>query len=125
MEQTTGAFMGIIIGLLIATAANGLIIWIVGKLGMGIEIDNFGTAFLAAFLSAIVGYLLHMLTASWSAGSSTNYGGIILHILGTALVLVIVSKMLSGMRIKGFFGAIVAAVAIGVIYWIIGMFIKA
>jgi putative membrane protein len=92
---------------------------------MGIEIDNFGTAFLAAFLSAIVGYLLHMLTASWSAGSSTNYGGIILHILGTALVLVIVSKMLSGMRIKGFFGAIVAAVAIGVIYWIIGMFIKA
>jgi uncharacterized membrane protein YvlD (DUF360 family) len=121
MEQTAGSVMGIIIGLLLTTAANTLVIWVVATTGLGIEIEHFGIAFFAAFLSAVAGFILMRLTTGWTANAGTNYGGILLHILASVLVLMLVSKLLSGMRTNGFIGAIIAATSIGVIYWIIGL----
>ncbi len=48
---------GLIVGILIATLLAGLIIWIVGKLGLGLEVSGLGTAFLAALVVAVVSAL--------------------------------------------------------------------
>jgi high-affinity Fe2+/Pb2+ permease len=39
--ETSSVIMGAILGILIATLLNAFILWIVGKLGLGIEIDGF------------------------------------------------------------------------------------
>ena len=43
-------------------------------------------------------------------------------ILVAAVVLVLSGRFVPGLKVNGFVGAIVAAIAIGVVYWIIGLF---
>jgi uncharacterized membrane protein YvlD (DUF360 family) len=124
MEQTAGSITGMIIGLIIATTVNSIIIWIVAKLGLGIEVKNFGTAIVAAFLAALIGLGLSKISSQLFGASGQTYGGIALHIFGSALVLLLVSKLLSGMQTKGFFGAILAAISIGVLYYLISLILK-
>jgi putative membrane protein len=124
MEETAGTITGIIVGLIISTLLNSIIIWIVAKLGLGIELKNFGTAILAAFLSALIGIGLSKISTQLFGASGGTIGGIILHILGSALVLLLVSKLLSGMKTKGFLGAILAAISIGVLYYLISLILK-
>ena len=42
------SILGVIIGILLGALFTGLIIWIVGKLGLGLEDSGFGPAFIAA-----------------------------------------------------------------------------
>jgi uncharacterized membrane protein YvlD (DUF360 family) len=121
MEQTAGTITGMIVGLLIATSLNSVIIWIVAKLGLGIELKNFGTAIVAAFLSSLIGLGLSKISAQLFGASGQTFGGIALHIIGSALVLLVVSKLLSGMQTKGFLGAILAAISMGVLYYLISL----
>ncbi len=117
-----GTLMGVVVGILIATVLNAIVIWIVGKLKLGIEINNFGTAFLAAFLIAVVWVLLsHFKVLDATAG-----GGWLVHLVRlvvSALVLMLVGNMLKGMVTKGFLGAVVAALAMTAVYWLIEMVI--
>jgi uncharacterized membrane protein YvlD (DUF360 family) len=46
--------VGIIIGILIGGLFSGFIIWIVGKLSLGLEVDGFVPAYLAAIVIAVV-----------------------------------------------------------------------
>ena len=50
--------VGAIIGILIGALFSGLIIWIVGKLGLGLEVSGFGPAFVAAIVIAGVSWLV-------------------------------------------------------------------
>jgi putative membrane protein len=120
----TGEILGAVIGILLSTVFNSIILWIVGKLGIGISIERFGTAIVAAFLVAIIGFLLHQLTAGWTGMFGGSTGSTLLHIVGSAIILLIVGKMLPGMATKGFLGAIVAAIAIGLVSWLLGLLLK-
>ena len=66
------SIIGSIIGLLIGALFSGLIIWIVGKLGWGIEVSGFGPAFVAALVIAVlnilVTWLLSVLGITFGAG---------------------------------------------------------
>ena len=50
MAEIVGLLIGVVLGALI----SGFVIWIVGKLGLGLEVDGFGSAFVAAIVIAIV-----------------------------------------------------------------------
>jgi putative membrane protein len=115
--ETSSVIMGAILGILIATLLNAFILWIVGKLGLGIEIDGFGAAFVGAFVAAVLGFGLEYITRSWSGSFWGDNAGTFLHVIGTAFVLLLTGSLVSGMRTKGFFGAIIAAIAIGLTYW--------
>ena len=117
--ETSSVIRGVVLGILIATLLNAIILWIVGKLGLGIEITNFGAAFVGAFVAAILGYGLKYVTQSWSGSFWGDHAGTFLHIIGTAIVLLLAGSLVSGMRTKGFFGAIIAAIAIGLTYWLL------
>ena len=119
-----GTVMGAIIGIVIAAVLNAIVIWIVGKLKLGIEIENFGTAFVAAMLIAIIWVGLdHFKIMDATAG-----GGWLVHVVRlvvSALVLMLVGSMLKGMVTKDFVGAVVAAIAMVAVYWLISYLLAA
>lgn len=112
-------------GLLIAMAIIGLVagfvIWVVSKLGLGLAVDSFGRAFVAAIVIALVGGIITWLLSLAGVQDSDGLIGGIVHLLITAVVLLISDRLLPGLNVKGFTGAIVAALAIGAFYWLGGL----
>jgi putative membrane protein len=117
--------MNTLVPLLIVTVIIGLIsgfvIWVVGKLRLGLEVNGFGSAFVAgiviAVLAGIISYILGIVGIMDGGGL---VGGII-HLFISAIVLMISSRILPGLRVEGFSGALVASIAIGAVYWLGGL----
>jgi len=117
--------MNTFVPLLIVTAIIGLIsgfvIWIVGKLKLGLEVNGFGSAFIAAIIIAV---LAGIITLIFGLAGIMDGGGLIggiIHLFISAIVLMISSKILPGLKVKGFAGALVASIAIGAVYWLGGL----
>jgi putative membrane protein len=117
--------MNTFVPLLIITAIIGLIsgsiIWLVGMLKLGLEVNGFGSAVIAglviAFLAGIITVILGLAGIEFGEGL---VGGIV-HLVISAIVLMVSSKVMSGLKVKGFAGALVASIAIGAVYWIGGL----
>lgn len=112
--------VSLLIGIVVGGLISGFVIWVVSKLGLGLEVNGFGSAFIAAIMIAIVGgvinWLLGLLGISIGGGL---FGGLI-HLITAAIVLMVSDRLLKGFRVAGFTGALIAAVAIGVVYWLLG-----
>jgi putative membrane protein len=111
--------VGLILGVIIAIVAYAVVIYIVGKLGLGMEVSGFGGAIVAAIVisivTAIVVWLMQLLGLSFGTGIL----GAIISLIVAAIVLMVSDRFVSGLRVNGFVGAIVAAIAIGVVTWLI------
>ncbi len=112
--------VSLLIGVVIGALISGFIIWIVSKLGLGLEVDNFGSAFIAAIIIAIVGAIITWLLGVLGISFDGNWLAAIVQLIIAAIVLLISDRLLKGLRVAGFVGALVAAIAIGVIYFLIG-----
>lgn len=119
------SILGAIVGILIAAAIGGLIIWIVAKLGLGLEVDGFVPAFIAAIIIAVVAGLINWLLGLLGITIGGGILGAIVHLVIAAVVLMISGNIVPGMRVKGFAGALIAAIAIGVVGWLIGLVVGA
>jgi uncharacterized membrane protein YvlD (DUF360 family) len=111
--------------LLMATAIIGLIsgfaIWIVGKLRLGLEVNGFGAAF---FAGIVIAFLAGMITLFLGLAGVMDGGGLlggIVHLVISAIVLLVSSKILPGIQVNGFTGALVASIVIGAVYWLGGL----
>lgn len=106
----------IIIGLI-----SGSIIWLVGKLRLGLEVNGFGSGVIAgiaiAFLAGIITVILGLAGIDFGEGL---VGGIV-HLFISAIILLVSSKILPGLKVKRFAGALVASIAIGALYWLGGL----
>ncbi|MCQ1535652.1 hypothetical protein FTO70_08165 [Methanosarcina sp. KYL-1] len=114
-----GTFFGLILGILIGTLFAALIIWIVGKLGMGIEVDGFGPAFIAAIFIAVLSNVIIWVWNQLGFGAPAGLVGSIIHLLVTAAILMTAGSYIKGLRVKGFSGAIIASIAIAVVAWLV------
>lgn len=117
--------LGLLIGMAITLVIAVLAIWIVGKLGLGLEIDGFGAALLAALAIAVLGGLASWALSLLGVQDGSGWIGGIVHLLISAAVLLLAGRSLPGLRVKGFAGALVAAVAIGAFYWLGGLLLGA
>jgi len=111
--------IGLIIGVLIGALFSGLIIWIVGKLGWGLEVDGFGPAYLAAIIIAILNGFANWL---WGVIGYTPEGGwlgAVTHLILAAGFLLAAGSWVKGLRVKGFGGALIAALIIAAVGWLI------
>ena len=111
--------MGVILALIIAVLINALVIWIVGKLNLGLTVSGYVGAIVAAIVIALLGWGIFWLL---SLIGITIHGGILSAISALivgAVVLLISDKILPGLEVEGFGGAIIAAIAIGVTAWVI------
>ena len=119
--------LGVIIGILIGAIFSGLVIWIVGKLGLGLEVSGFGPAYIAAIVIAVVSWLVIWLLSLLGITLGVGLLAAIVHLVIAALVLMFAGNFVKGLEVKGFTGALVAAIALAVVGWIItwllGLFI--
>ena len=111
--------IGVIIGILIGSLFTGLIIWVVGKLGLGLEVSGFGPAFIAAIVIAILNGLVAWLLSVLGITIGGGLLGAILHLVIAAIVLMAAGNFVKGLVVKGFTGALVAALAIAAVGWLI------
>ena len=118
------SIIGLLIGVVIGALISGFVIWIVGKLGLGLEVDGFGSAFIAAIIIAIVGAIINWLLGVLGISFGGNWLAAIIQLIIAAIVLMISDRLLKGLRVAGFVGALVAAIAIGVVYFLIGWLVS-
>jgi putative membrane protein len=100
---------------------SALIIYVVGRLGLGLTVDSFAPAIIAALvisvIAGIVNWLLGLIGIDLT-GNLSFLGSIVALVVG-ALVLLLSDRFVKGMKVDGFGGAIIAAIAIGVGHWLV------
>ena len=109
-------------------AFGAVVLYIVGRLGLGLLVRDFGSAFIASAVISVVSGLIHGLLGFVGLELvNTNFFGAILSLAVAALVLLISDRFVKGMIVSGFVGAMIAAVSYGavawVLQWMIGQFI--
>ena len=118
------SIIGLLIGVVIGALISGFVIWVVSKLGLGLEVDGFGSAFIAAIIIAIVGGIINWLLGALGISFGGSWLAAIIQLIIAAIVLMISDRLLKGLRVAGFVGALVAAVAIGAVYWLLGWMVS-
>jgi putative membrane protein len=98
---------------------NALIIWLVGKLNLGLRVSGFGGAILAAIIIAVVSWVIAWLLGLMGITIGVGLLGAIVSLIIAAVVLLISDRILPGLAVDGFLGAILAAIAIAVAHWLI------
>ena len=112
------SILGLILGIVIAALFSAVVIWIVGKLGLGLTVSGFGAAFIAGIVIAVVGGLVTWLLGAFGITIGGGLLGAIIHLIIAALVLMFAGNMVKGLKVNGFGGALVAAIAIAVVAWL-------
>ena len=108
-----------LVGILLALVAAAVVIFIVGRLNLGLTVEGFGAAIIAAAVIAIVGGVIYWLLGALGITIGGGFLGAIINLIIAALVLMFSDRFVKGMKVNGFVGAIVAAIAIGVVTWLI------
>ena len=115
--------LGTLLGILLALVLAAVVIMIVSRLNLGLTVDGFGPAIIAAAVIAIVGGLIYWLLGVLGITIGGGWLGAIINLIIAAVVLLTAGRMLKGLKVNGFVGALVAAIAIGVVTWVINWFL--
>jgi putative membrane protein len=116
---------GLMINVIIVGLFSIFAIWIVSKLHLGLEVDGFGNVILTALTIALVAGILTTIVILAGFMDDTGLVGGIVHLFASAIVLIIIARLLPGVRVSGFVGALVASIAIGLFYWLGGLLMGA
>jgi putative membrane protein len=117
---TKGVFeMGGLISLIVYFLVAALVIWIVGRMNLGLTVKSYGAAIIAAIVIALIAWVIWWLLGLFGISMAGGWLAAIINLLVAALVLLLAGRWLSGLEVKGYTGAIVAAIAIGVVGWLI------
>lgn len=104
---------------LIYWIVGAVIIFIVGKMNLGLRVNSFGSALMAALVIALVAGVIGWVFSFLGITLAGGWLAAIINLVVAALVLMISDKFLPGMEVHGFFGAIIAALATGVVGWLV------
>jgi putative membrane protein len=115
--------VGVIVALVLQTLLGALAIWIVSKLNVGLSVNGFGGAILAAIVIAVLTTMISFLLASVlvTTGISLGIWSGIVGLIVAVVVLLLSDKILPSLKVSGFVGAVAAAVTIGVVNLLIGL----
>ena len=102
--------VGLVIGILIGAVISGAIIWIVSKLNMGLSVDSFGWAMLAGLFIGVITTLITQFVPNLN-----GIVGAIVHLVVSAVVIMLAGKAFSGVKVDGFSGALLAACVMALI----------
>jgi len=111
--------VGVIVGILIGSLFTGLVIWVVGKLGLGLEVKGFGPAYVAAIVIAILNALVAWLLGALGVTIGGGFLGAVIHLVIAAIVLMAAGNFVKGLVVKGFTGAVIASLAIAAVGWLV------
>lgn len=113
--------MGFLIGTIVTILVAAVVLWIVSKLNLGLSVDGYGSAIIAAIVIAIIAAVVLWLLGLFGIDPSSLSGlwGLLVTLVVAAVVLLLADRFLSGLQVKGFGGAIIAAIAIAVVSWLV------
>src|SRR5262249_50736657 len=114
-----------LVGIVIAGAIGGVVIRIVGSLNLGLWVRGFATAFVAGIVIAVIGITLRFVIMAIGLPNPGGLIGLVAYLIVSAVVLMFADKLLAGLTVHGFKGALIASVAISVILWVFGVFLSA
>lgn len=111
--------MGAIWSAIVAVVVAAVVLMIVSRFNLGLSVSGFGAAAISAIVIAIVGAVVNWLLGLLGLSIGGGWLGALVFLIVAAVVLLLSDRFVSGMTVKGFTGAIVAAIGIGVVYWIL------
>jgi putative membrane protein len=115
--------MGVILSAIAVVIVAAVVIMIVSRFKLGLSVTGFGAAIIAAIVIAVVGAAINWLLGLLGITIGGGLLGAIVYLLVAAVVLMISDRFVPGMKVNGFGGAIIAAIAIGVVSWLIAWFL--
>jgi putative membrane protein len=119
--------LGTLLSIILVLILAAIVIIIVSKLGLGLEVDGFGSAFIAAAAIAIIGGIILWLLDVLGISIGGGFLGAIINLIIAAVVLILSARFVKGMRVNGFVGAIVAAIGIAIVTflvnWVLSLFL--
>ena len=98
---------------------SALVIFIVGKMNLGLSVSGFGAAIIAALVISVVAAVIYWILGLFGLGNMSGLFGAIISILIAAVILKFSDRFVGGMKVNGWGGAIIAALAIGVVSWLV------
>jgi len=103
---------------LIGIVLYALAIWLVGKLRLGLTVSGFGPAVIAAVTISLLGWLVMWLLGALGLGLGGPLG-VMVNLILAGLVLMFTGNTIKGLKVKGFVPALIGAIAIAVVSWLI------
>lgn len=119
------ALVGIVVGILISALLSGIVIWIVGMFGLGLEVSGLGAAFMAGVVIAVISGLITWFWSLLGYAPGSGIAGAIIHWITAAVVLMFAGNLIKGLKVNGYSGALIGAAAIAVVGWLIGLGLNA
>ncbi len=116
--------LGLVIAVFLATVISGLLIWLLGTFGIGVQVSGPVPAFLAGLLISVTGggvsWLLSLRDIKLGAGTR----GAILNTLLGVVMLMAGEKFIPGLAVAGFSGALLASTLMFIISWLASLPLK-
>jgi putative membrane protein len=109
-------------------AIGAVILIILSRLGLGLTVDGFGSAFIASAVITLVSGVITWLLGLIGIGiGGPGLLGALVTLVVAAVVLMVSASFVRGMKINGFTGALIAAAGYSLIawlfQWVIGLFV--
>jgi putative membrane protein len=108
------------IGFLFALVVAAVVLLIVDKFNVGLAVGGFVNAVVAALAIAVVGALVMFFLGLFNITIGGGLLGAIVFLIVAAVVLLLAAKIIPGFVVSGFGGAVISAIAIGFVYWLVG-----
>ena len=99
-------------------------IWLVGKLGLGLQVSSIWAALVAGLSITVVFFLLSMILALLGISPSEGLATGIVNAISVLIVLLLANRIGKGLRVTSFTGALFSAIAIAVLTWLIGLVVS-
>ena len=112
------ALLVLVVAALFGALLNALLIWVIGKLGVGMEVDGFGPAFLTAILMAVFSVITHLIWNLLNFAPEAGWSGFVTNLVASAGSLLAAGYVVKGLRVKGFLGAVLAVLGMTGVSWL-------
>ena len=110
--------LNVILGIVVSAALAGVVLLIVSRFNLGLKVAGFGAAFIAAIAIAVIAGIIAWFFALLGITIGGGLLGAIISLIVAAVVLMFAAKLVPGLEVKGFTGAIIAAIGIAVVTWL-------
>ncbi|HTP07524.1 MAG TPA: phage holin family protein [Anaerolineae bacterium] len=110
---------GAILNAIVIVIVAAVVLMVVSRFKLGLTVDGFVAAIIAAVVIAVVGAIVMWLLGLLGITFGGGLLGWILLLIVAAVILMVSDRFVPGMKVNGFGGAIIAAIAIAVVGWLI------
>jgi uncharacterized membrane protein YvlD (DUF360 family) len=110
--------------LLIVILVATISIWIVGKLGLGLKVSGIGSALVAGLAITVLSFVIFFVLALLGINPGEGLVTAIVNAISVLVVLLLANRIGKGLRVTSYTGALVAAIAIAALSWLIGLIVS-